>query len=91
MSQQKALSEVKMNATKTKVAYTLFLISFSIWLVLFGTALFPAIATGSQIQFPDPAIQTLFLGTTVTSSIGCLLISADFLLFRMDLTKQKGH
>ena len=80
-----------MNATKIKVAYTLFLISFSTWLILFGTAIFPAISTGRQIQFPDRSLQTLFLGTTVTSSVGCILIGADFLLFRIELTRQKRH
>jgi len=79
-----------MTATKIKVAYSIFLVSFSLWLFLFGIAVFPAITTGSQIQFPDPALQTLFLGATVTASIGCLLIGADFFLFEIDSTKQKG-
>ena len=75
---------------KIKVVHSIFLVSFSLWLFLFGIAVFPAITTGSPIQFPDPAIQTLFLGATVTASIGCLLIGADFLLFEINPTKQKG-
>ena len=73
-----------------KVAYTIFLVSFSIWLFLFGIALFPTITTGSQIQFPDAGLQTLFLGTAVTSSIGCLLIGANFYLFGTNTPKQRA-
>ena len=76
--------------TKIKVAYSIFLVSFSLWLFLFGIAVFPAITTGSQIQFPDSALQTLFLGAAITTSIGCLLVGANLLLFGIYPIKQKG-
>lgn len=77
-----------MTATKIKVAYTLFLISFSIWLFLIGLALFPAITNGKQIQFPNPIIQALFIGSTATSTIGCLLFGAHYLGLEIAPTRQ---
>ena len=77
-----------MTATKIKVAYTLFLISFSLWLLLISLALFPAINNGNQIQFPNPALQTLFIGATATSIIGCLLFGAYYLTLEIKPIRQ---
>ena len=65
--------------TKTKVAYALFLFSFTIWLALFWTALSPTFTAGNQIQFTDPALLALFVGSAFTASIGCLLIGVHYL------------
>jgi uncharacterized membrane protein YciS (DUF1049 family) len=72
-----------MVATKIKVVYTLFLISFSIWLAVVLLVLSPAVATGNQIQFPSPTLQTLFIGSAATSVIACIIIGLDYLGLKM--------
>jgi hypothetical protein len=64
---------------KTKVAYALFLFSFTIWFALVWTALSPTFTAGNQIQLLNPALLAVFAGSAFTASIGCLLIGVHYL------------
>ena len=79
-----------MTIKKIPTIYTLSLFFFSIWLFLIGAAIIPAITTGSQIQFPNPILQTLFIASAATSTAGCLLLGAYFLGSKELPAKQAG-
>jgi len=77
-----------MLATKTRVAYALFLFSYIVWLTLASVALFPAFTAGNRIQFPNTAFQAAFVGSAITASIACLLIGVHHLGLRINPGKQ---
>lgn len=71
-----------MATTKIKVAYTLFIVSFSIWLTLVSSVLSPEATTENQIQFLSPMLQTLFMSSATASAIACIIIGFDYLGLR---------
>ena len=73
-----------------KVAYIVFLLSFSVWLAVIGITLFPAVTTTDQIQFPNPTLQTLFVGSAVTSAMACMIIGVDYLGLRVKPRNRTG-
>jgi len=82
-----------MFATKLKVAFALFVSSFSVWLIMILLVAQPT-DNLAQFQFPDFSLLAVFLGSAIAASVSSMTIGLDLLEFKMkpmSLTKKFGR